>query len=102
MNTKELLDHLSSLNTKKEVENFIATELNNAIMDFNTNGYKVDITNGFIGQQILKAVDLLKYQYFRDLHFLYYGLKGNWIIKEESIYFNTLKSSVESIYNKAQ
>ena len=105
MDTKELLIELWDLKTKSDIEALINSELDKLITYFNSNGYSVEKENGFVGKQSLNNnSDLFKYQSFRDFHFIYWGLKGNWdtIDINENIYYEKLKGVIESIYNVAK
>lgn len=103
MNTKEFIAKLKMINSKIEFFKLIENELTCLINNFEKKGYKVDKQNGFIGKQILQDdVDLFAYQYFRDVHFLYWGFKGNWntFDRIDLIYYEKLQEIVEGLYNK--
>jgi hypothetical protein len=103
MNTKELIDKLRNIKSKNDFIGLIKNELNQIINHFNQKGYNVDIQKGFVGRQVLQDDnDLFDYQYFRDVHFLYWGLNGDWNTFDsiDKIYYDKLKDIIESLYDK--
>lgn len=99
--TKNLIAALIQEVTKKDFVNTIDKELNIQIDYFIAKGHNVNLQSGFIGQQILNDNDLFLYMYFRDLHFIYWGLKGNWqtFDKLDATYYSNLQRIVEGIFN---
>lgn len=105
MDTKEILSALWEFKTQSDIEDFIESELNKSITYLSQQGYKIDMQIGFDGKQSLNSIaDMFAFQNFRDLHFIYWGLKGNWETYDhlEAIYFQKLKGVVESIYKAAK
>ena len=99
--TKNLISTLVKLNTKMDFQTTINNELKDVIHYFYIKGHNLTFKDGFIGRQILNDNDLFLYMYFRDLHFIYWGFKGNWqtFDKIDILYYPNLKIIVEGIYN---
>lgn len=102
VSTTTLLHVLSSKASKSSYLNDLSIELDYLVDHFNQNGYQVHKKEGFIGPQILQKKDFHLYQYFRDVHFIFWGLSTNiWISdKIDDYYYNALKATVEEQFNK--
>lgn len=100
-NTQQLIAQLANAKSKPEFEQNVLNELTELIKYFKTKGHDVSIIEGFIGQQILEDKDLFLYLYFRDLHFIHWGLRGNWqtFDKLDKLYYPNLQRVIEGIYN---
>lgn len=102
MNTFSLMLRLSSQKSKSDYMNLVQTELTNLINHFTKNGYNININHGMVGQQTFKTMqDLYTYNFFRDVHFIYWGLNGNWNTNDplDELYYRGLEGFVSTQYS---
>lgn len=99
-NTTSLINELEKSNTQIEFIFVISSELHSVLDFFLNQGFKISKFNGLTGIQSVEKT-LLEYQYFRVLHFLYWGLTANnW--KHDPIdkeYLEQLKERILNSYN---
>jgi len=102
--TEGLLKKLNQSEDKIEFNHILKTEFDSCSNYFIEKGHNLDIVKGFIGRQILNDKDLFIYQYYRDLHFIYWGLKGNWKTFDpiDTIYYDNLQRIVAATYDSKQ
>ena len=101
MSTFNLIGELNQQMSKKDYLDLVNTELKKLVTKLSQRGYKIDEQQGLIGRQvIITSADLELFQYFRDIHFIYWGLSNNkWIYDNfESVYYNSLKQIVTDQY----
>ncbi|TDP01553.1 hypothetical protein [Flavobacterium sp. 245] len=98
--TSGLITALNNTQTKKDFFLIISNEFHLAIDFFMNKGYSINKINGLIGiQSIANYLD--EYQYFRDLHYLYWGLYcAHWTHDPiEEKYYDNLKEIINNSYN---
>ena len=103
--TKELMHSLMCKINKKEFIDEISNDFQSVSDYFVSKGHQIDKQTGFLGKQILDVKDIFIYQYFRDLHFIYWGITArNWPTFDliDEIYYENLKRIIEIDYNSKQ
>lgn len=102
MNIFNTLIQISYLNSKSDYLNFIENELKTVTDVLTSAGYNINSNQGLIGPQSLKTVpDITNFTYFREVHFIYHGLKNNQWSSDpvDHLYFEGLKAFTITQYN---
>jgi hypothetical protein len=103
MNTFSTLLQLSSKTTKADYLGFVKNELDQTVQALQSAGYPISTQAGLIGAQSLKTVnDIARFTYFREMHFIYYGLLNNsWSYDPaDKTYFLGLQGFVTKQYDQ--
>ena len=102
--TEKVLHSLVDTQTKEEMKLFIESKFEEITSYFAAKGHNIDKKKGFVGRQVLADNDIFIYQYYRDMHFIYWGLQGDWSTFDpfDKIYYFNLQRIIEELYsNKA-
>lgn len=102
MSTNRLLLRLSNMPTKNDYLNYVYAELKNATQQLQNAGYNINVNTGLVGRQGFNSVyDIVLFEYFRELHFIYHGLDRNvWTCDPvDRLYFIGLQGFVTNQYN---
>jgi hypothetical protein len=73
-----------SYSSKAGFYHAVSRELSFLLKCLRARGYTVNLDKGFVDRQILHLIDLDDYQRMRDLHFIFHGLNGNWVVTDQS------------------
>lgn len=102
MSTYKLLLRLSNMARKTDYLNYIDYELGNTIQALQNAGYQINKNTGLTGRHSFKtANDIVLFSYYRELHFIYYGLTNNqWVYDPvDKLYLIGLQGFVSAQYN---
>ena len=102
MSTFKTLLQLSQMATKNDYLNYVSHELNAVTQTLQNAGYNINANAGLVGRQSLNTLnDIVNFEYFREMHFIYHGLSGNgWTYDPvDQVYFIGLQGFVTSQYN---
>lgn len=103
MNTFNLLLKLSTQKSKKDYLNLADQELSDIVSQLKQLGYNIDKKTGFIGEQSLKPMQhIFIYQYFRDVHFIYWGIKNNQWDNDpvDELYYRGIQGFITNQYKQ--
>lgn len=102
-NLTEFLDELKQLKTQSDIEAFVTDEFNKHLVHFANKGCNINATAGFINKHHLQIIDIPAIQQFRILHFIFWGIKGNWdTALEDKDYFKIIQNEIEPFYKSAK
>jgi hypothetical protein len=102
MSTFNLLEMLSQQKGKTDYFQIVQQEINSTLAQLQTLNYKINIKDGLDGVQAFQTThSLYLFQYFRDLHFMYWGLQGSWPTVDpiDKMYYIGLRGFVENQFN---
>lgn len=96
----QLLISLEKLKDKESFLKEVADEFDEVRKYLSDKGLAINIFKGLEHEQSITN-EVSSYQYFRDLHYIFWGIKNNqWkYYKGEEEYYNSLRFKAESIYN---
>lgn len=102
MKTFNLMLRLSEQRNKVDYITLLGNELNQIVADLTGLGYNVTAQQGLVGRHSMNINDLYLYQYFRDVHFIYWGLQNNQWNNDpiDELYYRGLEGFVSTQYQK--